>query len=179
MGDKILATQQGIKLVGVGHKGSRPLTADLLRAIQSELRQGIVPEVVKGAFLAGLVMKGPTALERELDTCFEVPVLDDPANMLRVIGSDAPPSIQLICGKLIARQELSSGEARTLGGFLFSSQPGDGIRGFVASLLRVRYETAAEYDGLLQSMEDSFAPAFTHPVPLGKPWLPLLNLLTA
>ncbi|MBZ0166895.1 MAG: hypothetical protein K8I00_08805, partial [Candidatus Omnitrophica bacterium] len=160
MTGQILATQEGIKSVGVGKRGSRELTAELLERIVVEIQAGVVPDVVKGAFLAGLLMKGPTHAECRLDACFETPILDDPEKMVGTIAAEIPPALKLICQTLLSKQELSTAEALELGRFLMSSQKGDGARGLAASVLRVRYETPDEYAGLWQSLAETFTPEF-------------------
>ena len=55
------AIQDGIKAVGIGKKGSKALTPELIQGIVRELREGCVPVVVKGAFFGALIIKGVTA----------------------------------------------------------------------------------------------------------------------
>ncbi len=169
MATHLLATQEGIKRVGVGKRGSQPLTEELISRIQAEFAGGMVPDPVKGAFLAGLVMKGPTEQEMALNSCFDREILADPRAMTTLLAAETPDTIQQLCYRLLCREELSREEAQNLGRYLFSTQPGDAVRGMVASLLRVRYETAEEYEGLLQSMSDTFRAEFRVPVPAGRP----------
>lgn len=166
---ELTATQEGIKLVGVGRKGSRDLPADLVDRIAAELRDGLVPEAILGAFLAGLTMKGATAAERKLNDCFDRPVLDSGEALSEFIAGGAPDTIRGLCAKLLAGQELKVDEARNLGRYLFGPDPAEAVCGMVASLLRVRYETPDEYDGLLQSIGDTFEPGFSMPAPPGRP----------
>ena len=58
------AIVRGIKTVGVGKKGSKPLTAQLAREILKDLNAGKVSAAAKGAFFAGLLAKGMEPQER-------------------------------------------------------------------------------------------------------------------
>lgn len=166
---QILAIQEGIKTVGVGKKGSKPLDDALIEKIILELKSNQIPEAIKGAFFAGLIMKGPTSDELRLNAAFESPVLEYPEKLAQILTADTPESIQKLCALLFEKKELTLQQAIELGRFLMSDRDGDGARGLVASLLRVRYETADEYEGLLRSIEETFAPPFRLPVPSGKP----------
>lgn len=169
MNTTLLATQEGIKTVGVGRKGSRPLDGDLIRRIRAEWQAGEVPDSVKGAFLAGLIMKGPTPEERSLEDCFQGASLDDPLAVTAYLAAGAPDAIRDICRRLLSKQELSLDEAQQLGIYLFGPEAPEALCGLVASLLRVRYETPDEYEGLLGSMTHTFRPEFRRPVPDGRP----------
>ncbi|MGE0266934.1 MAG: anthranilate phosphoribosyltransferase [Candidatus Omnitrophota bacterium] len=164
-----LAIQEGIKMVGVGKKGSKSLDSALIEKIILELKSNQIPEAIKGAFFAGLIMKGPTPDELRLNTAFDSPVLEYPAKLALVLSADTPDTIQTLCSLLLEKQELTLEQATELGRFLMSAEKGDGARGMVASLLRVRYETADEYEGLLKSIEETFEPPFRLSVPEGKP----------
>ncbi|MCA9402135.1 MAG: anthranilate phosphoribosyltransferase [Candidatus Omnitrophica bacterium] len=166
---ELSATQEGIKHVGVGRKGSRPLSADLVDRIGAEVRAGRVPGAVLGAFLAGLVMKGPDTNERRLNAFFGKPVLDDPVTLADLLAGSAPELIHAMCARLLAGEELNVDEARNLGRYLFAADAADTVCGMAASVLRVRYETPDEYEGLLSSISDTFEPAFQTPVPSGRP----------
>lgn len=167
------AIQEGIKAVGVGKKGSKPLEKDLIEKIVAELKSKQIPDAIKGAFFAGLIMKGPTPDEMNLDRAFESPVLEHPAKLAKLLTADAPETIQRLCTLLLEKQELTRQQAFELGRFLMSSRTGDGARGLVASLLRVRYETADEYEGLLKSIEETFEAPFRLAVPKGHPVITL------
>jgi anthranilate phosphoribosyltransferase len=50
--------------------------------------------------------------------------------------------------KLLNKETLTEEEAKALGFFLFSDEPGESFRGMSASVLRIRYESDEEYKGL-------------------------------
>ena len=79
---------------------------------------------------------------------------------------------------IIGRTYPGQTHAYDLGKFLFSDEPGDAARGWVASFLRVRYETDDEYEGLLQAMDDTLEPAFKTPAPKASPLSKSPSLLT-
>ena len=151
------AIRRGIKTVGVGKKGSKPLTVSLAQEILVDLNSGKVSDAAKGAFWAGLCAKG---LEEQEQILVEA---------LSGILLDAPAFVQWVCSQLLHGHNLDRKTAYDLGKFMFSEQPGDAARGWLASFLRVRYETDAEYEGLLEAMNDTLLPAFRTPVPLGEP----------
>jgi anthranilate phosphoribosyltransferase len=163
------AINRGIKTVGVGKKGSKDLSEGLTREILEDLKANKVSSVAKGAFLAGLLAKGIEPHEEILAEAFAPGVFQDPAKLIQAIAGDAPDFVQWICGQLLNGQTLDKQTAYDLGKFLFSDEPGDGARGLVASFLRVRYETADEYEGLLQAVTETLSPAFKSLVPPGAP----------
>ncbi len=165
--------QRGIKLVGVGKKGSRSLPLELAEEILGDLKANKVSSVTKGAFFAGLVLKGITKEEMILEQTFEPGILTDPQKLTKVLAHDAPQDIQEICTQILAKKELDKQTAKRLGDFLFSNKPGDGVRGLVACALRVRYETPDEYDGLLESMGETLTDLFRRKVPSGDPIIQL------
>ena len=165
------AIRRGIKTVGVGKKGSKDLDPALIQEILTDLREGKISPIAKGAFFAGLVMKGVTPEEMILDQAFESKTLNNPAQLVKALADDAPVFVQEICLRILEKKELDKATARRLGNFLFSENPGDGARGLVASALRVRYETADEYEGLLSSMQATLEKPFRQPVPSGEPVL--------
>ncbi|MDE1920283.1 MAG: anthranilate phosphoribosyltransferase [Candidatus Omnitrophica bacterium] len=160
---------RGIKTVGIGKKGSKSLTFQLALEIAEDLKSGKVSEAAKGAFFAGLCAKGIGPDEEVLGRAFPPGVLDDPAELLKTIAADAPEFVLWICRQLSEGHTLDKQTAYDLGKFLFSEGPGDAARGWVASFLRVRYETDDEYEGLLQAMEDTLGPPFKAPAPEGEP----------
>jgi len=153
------AINRGIKTVGIGKKGSKPLTPELALEIVDDLKSGKVSAAAKGAFFAGLHAKGIEPQEEILEQ----------ACPPDTIVSDAPEFVQWVCAQLLRGHTLDRQTAYDLGKFLFSDEPGDAARGWVASFLRVRYETDEEYEGLLQAMDDTLAPAFKIPAPKGAP----------
>jgi len=163
------AINRGIKTVGIGKKGSKALTPGLALEILEDLKSGRVSQAAKGAFFAGLCAKGIEPDEEVLEQAFAPGILKEPSQLLNVIIADAPEFARWVCRQLLAGQTLDKHTAYDLGKFLFSDEPGDAARGWIASFLRVRYETDDEYEGLLQAMGDTLAPAFKIPSPSGEP----------
>lgn len=167
------AIRRGIKTVGVGKKGSKSLSFPAAQELLMSLKAGEGSEAARGAFFAGLLCKGLTADEQILSELFPPGTLTDPYLLAAHLCGSAPASIKKICGDLLAQKELDKQTAYELGRFLMSDAPGDGARGVAASALRVRYETADEYEGLLQSLQETITPAFQQSVPKGLPVLQL------
>ncbi len=167
------AIVRGIKTVGVGKKGSKPLTEELAREILADLKAGKVSPAASGAFFAGLLAKGIEPQEEVLAQGFGPGVFHDPKQLVEAIAFDAPDFVRWICVQLISGQTLDRQTAYDLGRFLFSNEPGDGARGLVASFLRVRYETADEYEGIWQAMQETMVPAFRQSTPPGDPIIQL------
>jgi len=163
------AISRGIKTVGIGKKGSKALSAELALEILEELKSGKVPEAAKGAFFAGLCAKGISPDEEILEQAFAPGILKEPHKLLKAITADSPEFVQWVCAQLLQGHTLDRQTAHDLGKFLFSDEPGDAARGWVASFLRVRYETDDEYEGLRQAMEETLEPAFKTPTPKGEP----------
>jgi len=163
------AIKRGIKTVGVGKKGSKALSAELAQEILADLKANKVSPAARGAFFAGLLAKGIEADEKILAEAFKPGVLEEPALLVNDLAPDAPELAVWLCVQLLRGNTLDKASAYDLGRFLFSDQPGDGLRGLVASLLRVRYETDDEYEGILQAISETIKPAFTSPVPAGAP----------
>ena len=159
----------GIKTAAIGKKGSKPLSADLIRAITEDIRHQKIKDVQLGAFLGGLLMKGLTEEEKLLVSALPAGILSDPHQLCHFLAPQAPDAIKNICANLIQKKELDKNTAHQLGQFLFSDLPGDGLRGLAASILRVRYETADEYEGLLKAISETITPAFKNAPPAGKP----------
>ncbi len=160
---------RGIKTVGVGKKGSKPLTDGLVREILADLKAGRVAPAASGAFFAGLLAKGVEPQEEILADAFAPGVFNDPVRLVETLTADAPDFVRWVCVQLILGHTLDKQTAYDLGKFLFSNEPGDGARGFVASFLRVRYETADEYEGIWAAMQETIVPAFCQPTPSGEP----------
>lgn len=153
------AIVRGIKTVGVGKKGSKPVSAELAQEILNDLKAGKVAPAAQGAFFAGLLAKG-VAPEEEI-LVKEVPT--------EKIFADAPEFIRWICIQLIEGKTFDKQTAYDLGKFLLSNEAGDGARGFIASYLRVRYETHDEYESIWKAMQETIVPAFRGATPSGEP----------
>lgn len=167
------AIVRGIKTVGVGKKGSKPLSHALALEILEDLRRGKVAPAAKGAFWAGLLAKGIEADEQVLAEFFDPGVLLDPLRLVNALSPDAPEFIRWVCVSLMKGHTLDLKTAYDVGRFLLSHDPGDTARGFIASYLRVRYETDDEYEGLWQAMQEGVASAFKGPTPPGNPIIQL------
>lgn len=159
----------GIKIAGIGKKGSKNLEPELLQAIITDLKSNQVPSLQLGAFLGGLLIKGMTEEEKILKSAFPAGTFDQSKNLCEYLSPEAPQDIKHLCSLLIDKQHLNQHQARVLGKFLLSEFPGDGLRGLAASILRVRYETADEYAGLLQSIEETLTIYGYRKAPTHKP----------
>lgn len=164
-----LAISDGIKAVGIGKKGSKSLTPELIQAIVRELREGGVPAVVKGAFFGALIIKGVTPEEKALEEALGRGMLNDFPRLVSYLAGDAPAPIPALCVRLLRQETLDEETAKALGDFLFSGGPGDGARGMAASIMRVRYETPEEYTGILRSIQQTIEKPFREEVPSGEP----------
>jgi anthranilate phosphoribosyltransferase len=162
------AIVSGIKSVGIGKKGSKPLSPDLAGRINEDIKANHVSDVQKGAFIGALITKGLTEDERIIEEAFPVD-LHDSLKLCQFLAPKTSLKIQKISADLLEGKELDSPTAYSLGKFLFSNEPGDALRGLTASILRVRYETAEEYEALLKSIEETIEPAFLGLVPAGQP----------
>jgi len=160
---------RGIKTVGIGKKGSQPLTSNLAQEILADLKEGKADPVAAAAFFAALMLKGISPEELILQEAFAPGIFNDPQRLGHELTKDAPEFVKWICGQILSGHTLDRETAKHLGEFLFSDQPGDNARGLIASALRVRYETDDEYAGLLDAIHEIFPPAFQQPVPTGEP----------
>ncbi len=169
LGPQEPAIVRGIKTVGVGKKGSKALTEDLVREILEDLKARKVSPAAQGAFFAGLLAKGIEPHEKVFAQGFAPGVFENPQKLIEAIASDSPDFVRWICVQLLSGHTLDKHTAYDLGKFLFSDGPGDGARGLIASFLRVRYETDDEYEGLLKAMHETLIPTFTSLPPQGAP----------
>ncbi len=164
-----LAISDGIRAVGIGKKGSKALTPELIHAIVRELKEGGVPAVVKGAFFGGLITKGVTPEEKALEEALAPGILGDFPRLVNYVTADAPVPIQELCVRLLRQETLDEKTAKRLGDFLLSRDPGDGARGMAAAIMRVRYETPEEYTAILRSIQETIEAPFREEVPPGEP----------
>src|ERR1019366_19467 len=67
--------------------------------------------------------------------------------------ADAPSRMKIIGVELLNKQTLTLTEATALGSFLFSDELGESFRGMAVSILRIRYETDEEYNGLYNAIK--------------------------
>ena len=163
------AITRGIKAVAIGKRGSKPLSAELVQEILDELKTGSVPAIAKGAFFGALKIKGITEEEQKLEVIFPPGTLNNPELLIEALAPDAPDFVKMFCAGLLHGTTLTVEDTERLGDFLFSNQPGEGARGMVASILRVRYETPDEYEGLLNSIHKTIEEPFQASPPKGAP----------
>lgn len=164
---------KGIQFIGIGKHGSKDLPPPLLSEILTDLRIGSALPVQQGAFFGALVNKGITPHEYILEEYLGQGVLNQPEQLYERICTGTPAELKPIGVKLLKGESLNPAEARQLGDFLFSDQLGDTFRGMAVSILRVRYETDEEFQGLMQAARATFAEGFTQPVPAVEPLIQL------
>lgn len=161
---------EGIKIIGIGKHGSKPLPLPLIDEIATYLQTQEVIPIQKGAFIGALMAKGPTEEEQRL-------LLNqsslDPARIYEALCSDTPDYMQPLGVKLLKKAFLNVEEARQLGEYLFSDQPGEAFRGMAASMLRIRYETEEEYQGLMAAAAATYTPGFRHAPSTNQPLIQL------
>lgn len=166
------ALTDAIRSVGVGKHGSWDLKEDQISRVLIELKNG-PSELVRGAFFGSLIAKGPSSIEKSLESALEEGVFSRPDRLSAILCDGAPLEIVEICAELIGGGELSYDRALRLGRFLFSDEKGEGARGLAAAILRVRYETDAEYAGILDAIAETILPAFAS---VDRPRLPIVQL---
>jgi anthranilate phosphoribosyltransferase len=157
---------QGIKAVGIGKRGSKPLEQPLIQDIINELKNQEVSNAAKGAFFGALYYKGLTEYEKQLK---QILPIDDAGRLIEALSPEVPNYVKDYGRRLLNKEELNKDEAKKLCQFLMSDLPGDAARGMAASILRVRYETLDEYEGLLEGISETFEPRFKNAVPTGRP----------
>jgi anthranilate phosphoribosyltransferase len=150
---------QGIKVIGIGKHGSKPLPAPLLEEIIIYLQANDGIAIQKGAFFGALMAKGPTENEKRLlnQLCGET---DNIEALYNHLCQDSPARMKPIGLKLLSRDTLTVEEAQKLGDYLFSEESGETFKGMAVSMLRIRYETDEEYDGLYKAVLSTFSPTF-------------------
>ena len=163
------AIVRGIKTVGVGKRGSKNLTPELAQEIAADLKAGTVSPVAAGAFFGGLFNKGVVPAEMALEQAFVPGAFKNYSKFIACLAPEAPLDIQNICVRLLQNETLDFDAAYRLGKFLLSKEPADAARGLAVSILRVRYETDAEYAGILKSLQETIAEPFRQPIPAGNP----------
>lgn len=147
--------QQGVKLIGIGKHGSKKLPDALILEIKEELKQGKAEPILIGAFFGALMMKEIESTYFLLEEYLGKGTLSDASKMWDSVCTDAPAGMKSIGVKLINKQTLTVEEARELGAFLFSDEPGGSFRGMAVSILRIRYETDEEYQGLYTAIQNT------------------------
>ncbi|TXK47931.1 anthranilate phosphoribosyltransferase [Pontibacter qinzhouensis] len=158
---------EGIKFIGIGKHGSKPLPQDLLEIILQYLETEALVPIQLGAFFGALMAKGPTEPEKRLLQALVPSAAGTPdvGDLYQHLCPDAPANMQEIGIKLLRKEFLTLEEARELGTFLYADSPGESLRGMAASMLRIRYETMEEYQGLIEAATPTFTPGFKEPAP--------------
>lgn len=147
--------QRGVKLIGIGKHGSKKLPDELIIEINEELGEGKVSPILIGAFFGALMMKEIAPAYLLLEEYLEKGSLSDASTMWNKLYFDAPARMKSIGVKLIQKETLTLEEATALGSFLFSEEPGESFRGMAVSILRIRYESDEEYEGLYNAIQNS------------------------
>lgn len=147
--------QRGVKLIGIGKHGSKKLPDELIIEINEELGEGKASPILIGAFFGALMMKEIAPAYLLLEEYLEKGSLSSASTMWNKLCFDAPARMKSIGVKLIQKQNLTLEEATALGSFLFSEEPGESFRGMAVSILRIRYESDEEYEGLYNAIQNS------------------------
>lgn len=150
----------GIKIIGIGRHGSKPLPEELLQEILHYLEAGEPVPIQKGAFFGALMAKGPNEKEHALLKALTGDAALNPGHLYDKLCPNAPYGMKEIGIKLLNREHLTKKEAEQLGEFLFSDEPGEAFKGMAASMLRIRYETDEEYHGLMEAAAGTFTEGF-------------------
>ena len=153
--------QQGVKLIGIGKHGSKKLPEELIAAITDELLEGHCSPILVGAFIGAVLMKPIEPSYAPLENYFGKDSLNNPSFIWEKFCSEISEHLRSSGLKLMHKETLSKDEALSLGSFLMSDQPGEFFRGLAMSILRIRYESDAEYEGLYQALlqEAKYPPA--------------------
>lgn len=155
----------GIKHIGIGKYGSKPLSADLLEACRHALTDPETHPLQRGAFLGALLAKGPTAEEMTLEETIGKGAFSHPTFFINKVCPDLPEGMHPIATKLVRGHHLQVSEAHQLGDYLFGERSFtdancETFRGLAASIMRVRHETNEEYHGLMRAAEATYSPGF-------------------
>ncbi len=125
-----------------------------------ELNSGHADHLQKGTFFGALKIKGITDSERPLEHYLGKDAFNNPVFFLNRLCPDLPPRLFPIGVKLLNGHHLQVSEAHQLGDFLLSDEPCEVFRGMAVSILRVRYETNDEYEGLSEAVKSTYTPGF-------------------
>jgi anthranilate phosphoribosyltransferase len=151
---------RGIKHIGIGKYGSKPLTPEMLIECRIALTDPATHPLQLGAFLGALLAKGPTPEERTLEEVIGKGAFSHPTFLVNKICPDLPQGLLPIATKLVRGSNLQVTEAEQLGDYLFGNGICETFRGLAASIMRVRHETNEEYQGLMRAAERTFTPGF-------------------
>ncbi|CAN5678096.1 hypothetical protein BH09BAC4_BH09BAC4_15520 [soil metagenome] len=151
---------RGIKHIGIGKYGSKPLPPDLLAECRIALTDPMTHPLQRGAFLGALLAKGPTPEEKTLEEVIGKGAFSHPTFFINKVCPDLPGGLLPIATKLVRCANLQVTEAQQLGNYLFGEGECETFRGLAASIMRVRHETNEEYHGLMRAAEETFTPGF-------------------
>ena len=151
---------RGIKHIGIGKYGSKPLTPELLTDCRAALTDPSSHPLQRGAFLGALLAKGMTPEEKTLEAVIGKGAFDHPTYFINKICPDLPEGLHPIATKLVRGANLQVSEAEQLGDYLFGDGVCETFRGLAASIMRVRHETNEEYQGLMRAAERTYSPGF-------------------
>ncbi len=151
---------RGIKHIGIGKYGSKPLTPELLTDCRAALLDPATHPLQRGAFLGALLVKGMTPEEKTLEEVIGKGAFDHPTYFINKICPDLPVGLHPLAIKLVRGANLQVSEAEQLGDYLFGDGVCETFRGLAASIMRVRHETNEEYHGLMRAAERTYAPGF-------------------
>jgi anthranilate phosphoribosyltransferase len=156
---------RGIKHIGIGKYGSKPLPPDLLEECRQALIDPATHPLQRGAFLGALLAKGPTQEEKTLEETIGKGAFSHAAFFINKVCPELPVGMLPVATKLVRGHNLQESEAQQLGDYLFGIgvKPEDNcetFRGLAASIMRVRHETNEEYQGLMRAVERTFSPGF-------------------
>ena len=151
----------GIKIVGIGKKGSKDLSSDLINAIVSDINNKTSHPISVGAFLAGLCHKGISEQEKRILRALKLDLPLKAEAILNFSSDKLPSSFPIaVLEKTLKGIHLSEKEAYQLGLFLLEDFKNplltkglDFLKGFFVSYLRVRYESREEWLGLLGALD--------------------------
>jgi anthranilate phosphoribosyltransferase len=151
---------QGIKIIGIGKHGSKPLPTSLLEDILAYVSTHNSIPIQKGAFFGALMAKGPTEEEKQLLYQIEGSKFYTLESLYDQLCPNSPPEMKPIGVKLLSANTLTVAEAKQLGNYLFSDEPGETFRGMAVSMMRIRYESDEEYEGLYNAILSTYTPGF-------------------
>lgn len=151
---------RGIKHIGIGKYGSKPLTPELLVECRAALLDPASHPLQRGAFLGALLAKGPTPEERTLEDVIGKGAFSHPTFFINKVCPDLSMGMLPIATKLVRGANLQVSEAQQLGDYLYGEGECETFRGLAASIMRVRHETNEEYQGLMRATERTFTPGF-------------------
>lgn len=151
---------RGIKHIGIGKYGSKPLPSGLLAECRAALLDPTTHPLQRGAFLGALLAKGPTAEEMTLEEVIGKGAFSHPTFFINKVCPDLPVGLHPIATKLVRGHNLQVSEAHQLGDYLFGQGSCETFRGLAVSIMRVRHESNEEYHGLMRASESTFSPGF-------------------